>query len=119
MQVFLGGLGQKPIDMSIDEFGIICTSVFCYGIPAIFTVLSLGLPGTGWYKSFQEDTKELFQMITSVGPVILSALENEGSIALCRSLGFREVGTYRRHAKLDGMWRDVVIVERLLGEAAD
>jgi L-amino acid N-acyltransferase YncA len=45
--------------------------------------------------------------------------ENEGSLALCRSLGFREVGTYRRHAKLDGMWRDVVIVERLLGEAAD
>src|SRR5712691_9833894 len=45
--------------------------------------------------------------------------ENEGSLALCRSLGFREVGTYHRHAKLDGMWRDVVIVERLLGEAAD
>jgi L-amino acid N-acyltransferase YncA len=45
--------------------------------------------------------------------------ENEGSLALCRSLGFREVGVYRRHAKLDGMWRDVVIVERLLGEAAD
>ena len=45
--------------------------------------------------------------------------ENEGSLALCRSLGFREVGVYRRHAKLDGMWRDVVIVERLLGDAAD
>jgi L-amino acid N-acyltransferase YncA len=45
--------------------------------------------------------------------------ENEGSLALCRSLGFREVGVYRRHAKLDGMWRDVVIVERLLGEAAE
>jgi L-amino acid N-acyltransferase YncA len=45
--------------------------------------------------------------------------ENEASLALCRSLGFREVGTYRRHAKLDGIWRDVVIVERLLGEAAD
>jgi len=44
--------------------------------------------------------------------------ENEASLALCRSLGFREVGTYRRHAKLDGEWRDVVIVERLLGEAA-
>jgi len=44
--------------------------------------------------------------------------ENEASRALCRSLGFREVGTYRRHAKLDGMWRDVVIVELLLGEAA-
>jgi L-amino acid N-acyltransferase YncA len=43
--------------------------------------------------------------------------ENEASLALCRSLGFREVGVYRRHAKLDGAWRDVVIVERLLGEA--
>ena len=44
--------------------------------------------------------------------------ENEGSLALCRSLGFREVGVYRRHARLDGMWRDVAIVELLLGDAA-
>ena len=44
--------------------------------------------------------------------------ENEASLALCRSLGFREVGTYRRHGKLDGEWRDCVVVERLLGEAA-
>ena len=43
--------------------------------------------------------------------------ENEVSLALCRSLGFREVGTYRRHGKLDGEWRDCVIVELLLGEA--
>jgi hypothetical protein len=26
---------------------------------------------------------------------------------------------YYRHAKLDGQWRDTVIVERLLGEAAE
>ena len=44
--------------------------------------------------------------------------ENEASLALCRSLGFREVGVYRRHGKLDGEWRDCVIVERLVGEAA-
>jgi phosphinothricin acetyltransferase len=44
--------------------------------------------------------------------------ENEASLALCRSLGFREVGVYRRHGKLDGEWRDCVIVEKLLGEAA-
>jgi phosphinothricin acetyltransferase len=44
--------------------------------------------------------------------------ENEASLALCRALGFREVGTYRRHAKLDGEWRDVVVVERLLDEDA-
>ena len=37
---------------------------------------------------------------------------------LLAKAGFREVGTYRRHAKLDGRWRDTVIVERLIGEAA-
>jgi L-amino acid N-acyltransferase YncA len=44
--------------------------------------------------------------------------ENEASLALCRAVGFREVGVYRRHGRLDGEWRDCVIVERLLGEAA-
>jgi L-amino acid N-acyltransferase YncA len=43
--------------------------------------------------------------------------ENLPSRGLCRKVGFREVGTYYRHAKLDGAWRDTVIVERLLGEA--
>ncbi len=28
--------------------------------------------------------------------------------------GFREGGVYEKHAQLDGVWRDVVIVERLL-----
>lgn len=40
--------------------------------------------------------------------------ENEASRALIRSLGFREVGVYEKHGKLDGQWRDVVIVERLI-----
>jgi L-amino acid N-acyltransferase YncA len=40
--------------------------------------------------------------------------ENTASRALLRSLGFREVGVYEKHAQLDGEWRDVVIVERLL-----
>jgi phosphinothricin acetyltransferase len=44
--------------------------------------------------------------------------ENGASLALCRRHGFREVGVYHSHARLDGVWRDVVIVERLLGEAA-
>jgi L-amino acid N-acyltransferase YncA len=43
--------------------------------------------------------------------------ENAASRALLRRCGFREVGTHRRHARLDGRWRDVVVVERLLGEA--
>jgi L-amino acid N-acyltransferase YncA len=43
---------------------------------------------------------------------------NLASRALCRRHGFREVGVYRRHARQDGQWRDVIIVERLVGEAA-
>lgn len=41
--------------------------------------------------------------------------ENRASLALCARHGFREVGVYRRHGRLDGLWKDVVIVERLLG----
>lgn len=39
---------------------------------------------------------------------------NRASLALCARHGFREVGVYEKHARLDGVWRDVVIVERLL-----
>lgn len=42
-------------------------------------------------------------------------VENTASRALCRKHGFREVGIYEKHAQLDGVWRDVVIVECLLG----
>ena len=44
--------------------------------------------------------------------------ENEPSLRLFARTGFTEVGTFRRHGRLDGVWRDVVILERLLGEAA-
>lgn len=40
--------------------------------------------------------------------------ENRGSRRLLAAHGFREVGVYEKHARLDGVWRDVVIVERLL-----
>ena len=41
-------------------------------------------------------------------------LFNQASRALCRKHGFREVGVYEKHARLDGRWLDVVIVERLI-----
>ena len=40
--------------------------------------------------------------------------ENEASLKMLDSLGWRRVGIYHRHARLDGVWRDVVIVEKLL-----
>ena len=45
--------------------------------------------------------------------------ENEASVALCRRAGFREVGVFERHSRLDGFWRDVVLVEWLLPAARD
>jgi L-amino acid N-acyltransferase YncA len=42
--------------------------------------------------------------------------DNAASRALCKACGFREVGVYERHGQLDGQWRDVVIVERLIPE---
>jgi L-amino acid N-acyltransferase YncA len=42
---------------------------------------------------------------------------NERSAALVRRCGFREVGVHIRHGRLDGEWRDVLLVERALGDA--
>lgn len=42
---------------------------------------------------------------------------NGASLAAHRSAGFSEVGTQLRHGRLDGEWKDCVLVERLLGPA--
>jgi phosphinothricin acetyltransferase len=39
---------------------------------------------------------------------------NEPSIALVKGLGWREVGVHLRHGTLDGEWKDVLVVEKLL-----
>jgi L-amino acid N-acyltransferase YncA len=44
--------------------------------------------------------------------------DNAASRAVHRAAGFHEVGIQRRHGRLDGEWKDCVLVERLLGEAA-
>lgn len=44
--------------------------------------------------------------------------DNTASIALHERCGFRVVGVYRRHGRLHGVWKDCVIVEKLIGEAA-
>jgi phosphinothricin acetyltransferase len=40
--------------------------------------------------------------------------DNLASRRVAQMLGFREVGIYEKHGCLDGVWRDVVIIERLL-----
>jgi L-amino acid N-acyltransferase YncA len=61
--------------------------------------------------------KELLRAAEAAGFWKLTSrvfVENEPSRKLIRSLGFREVGVHEKHAKLDGMWRDVIVVERLI-----
>jgi L-amino acid N-acyltransferase YncA len=43
---------------------------------------------------------------------------NAASVALAHRAGFRDVGVQLAHGRLDGEWKDVLLVERLLGDAA-
>jgi phosphinothricin acetyltransferase len=57
------------------------------------------------------EKRGFYKLVSRVFP------DNTASRRLCASVGFREVGVYRRHGQLDGRWRDCVIVERLMGQA--
>jgi L-amino acid N-acyltransferase YncA len=39
---------------------------------------------------------------------------NAASVGMVRRCGWREVGMHHRHGRLDGEWRDVLLVERVL-----
>jgi L-amino acid N-acyltransferase YncA len=54
------------------------------------------------------EEKGIWKILSRIFP------ENVASRNLCKRHGFREVGTYEKHAKLEGVWKDVVIVERLI-----
>jgi phosphinothricin acetyltransferase len=91
----------------------------CYAGIAEFSVyVARDARGTGAGRVAMEalvtecEGRGIWKLLSRVFP------ENEPSRKLLAKVGFREVGTYRRHAKLDGEWRDTVIVERLIGEAA-
>ena len=91
----------------------------CYSGVADFSVyVSRGRRGRGVGRTTVQalidecERRGYWKLVSRIFP------ENEASLALCRALGFREVGVYRRHGRLDGEWRDCVIVELLLGEAA-
>jgi L-amino acid N-acyltransferase YncA len=44
-------------------------------------------------------------------------ITNDASLAVHRAAGFFEVGVQPRHGRLDGEWKDCMLVERLLGPA--
>jgi L-amino acid N-acyltransferase YncA len=118
--------GETPVVVVEDETGAIAgwASATEYrprdayaGVREFSIYVSRPARGRGYGRAALQalidecEARGFWKLVSRVFP------ENEASLALCRSLGFREVGVYRRHAKLDGEWRDVVVVERLLGEA--
>jgi phosphinothricin acetyltransferase len=67
---------------------------------ALLADLSEEAPGAGLHKL-------LAKIFTS----------NQASIELFRRAGYREVGVHRRHGRLEGEWKDVLVMERPLGDA--
>jgi phosphinothricin acetyltransferase len=57
--------------------------------------------------------KGLWKLLSRVFP------QNRASLTLMRRVGFKEIGVHEKHGKLEGVWMDTVIVERLIPENID
>jgi len=55
----------------------------------------------------------LWKLLSRVFP------ENRASLGLMARMGFKEIGVHEKHGKLEGVWKDTVIVERLIPENID
>lgn len=114
--------GRHPISVVEDAGAVIAfasTSTYrsrdCYSGVAEFSVYvdrSARRRGAGRMamEHLMEESRKagFWKLLSRVFP------ENRPSLSLLGSLGFREVGVYYRHGRLEGHWRDVVIVEALL-----
>ncbi|MCI4326699.1 MAG: arsinothricin resistance N-acetyltransferase ArsN1 [Thermoplasmata archaeon] len=114
--------GKHPI-VVVDEAGGVVgfagTSIYrprdCYASNAEFSVyVERSARGRGVGKAAlvglidAARAAQFHKLISRVFP------ENLASLRLVESVGFRRVGIYAQHGRLDGVWRDVVIVELLL-----
>ncbi len=117
--------GRYPCVVVIRDGGVIAFAATfqyrpreCYdGIAEFSVYVTRAARGLGAGRAAMEGLLEVagdagfHKLVSRVFP------ENTASLQLLETLGFRRVGEYRRHAQLDGIWRDVVIVERLLPAA--
>ncbi|MEI7771339.1 MAG: arsinothricin resistance N-acetyltransferase ArsN1 family A [Chloroflexales bacterium] len=114
--------GRHPVVVAEDN-GVICAFASsssyrvraCYDGVAEFSVyVARDRRGQGAGRAAM---LALFDAVAPVGVWKLVSrvfVENTPSRTMLRAVGFREVGVYEKHARLDGQWRDVVIIERLI-----
>ncbi len=121
-------LGQRyPVAVVTDGDDVVAfasTSTYrpraCYhGIAEFSVYVARSARGRGAGRLAMESLMEAAERAGFWKLVSRVFTENTASLALLQRVGFREVGVYEKHAKLDGVWRDVVIVERLLGAFDD
>jgi L-amino acid N-acyltransferase YncA len=114
--------GTHPI-VGVEEEGVVIsfanTSAYsprgCYSGVAEFSVYSARESrGRGAGTLAMEALVEAAEKAGFWKLVSRVFVENEPSRKLLLSLGFREVGVHEKHARLDGVWRDVIVVERLI-----
>ncbi len=114
--------GRHPVVVVEEEGAVISfatTSAYsprgCYSGVAEFSVYTAGeARGRGAGRLAMETLMEAAAEAGFWKLVSRVFVENTSSRKLLVSLGFREVGVHEKHARLDGIWRDVVVVERLL-----
>lgn len=92
----------------------------CYDGVGEFSIYVLeGLRGQGIGRrlltSLVDEARQLgyWKLVSRIFP------QNTASRRLVARCGFREVGVYEKHGRLDGQWLDTVIVERLIPENLD
>lgn len=114
--------GLHPIVVVEDEnqiVGFASTATYrpraCYAGIAEFSIYveretrGKGAGRAALYALLEEAEKAgLWKLVSRV------FVKNAVCRGLLKSVGFREVGTYEKHGKLDGIWHDVVIVELLI-----
>lgn len=95
-------LSLVPEYADVAEFSVYVSARHrCIGARRLLmTTLMTGVSATGIYKL----TSRVFA-------------GNPASRAMLAGVGFREVGTHIGHVRMNGEWRDVVVVEALLGDA--
>ena len=114
--------GVHPVIVAEEDgevAGFASTSTYrardCYaGIAECSVYVASGSRGQGRGRTalsaLQDEARRrgFYKLVSRVFP------ENQASLRMLDALGWRRVGIYERHGQLDGVWRDVVIVEKLL-----